>query len=241
MTNTLDPTTEIALPTADETPFAPGTDIDDLTWRWADQAKLRPVTAEQMRGADVRAQRFGVPGEQLMEEAGVAVAAAARAGLPVVLITNQAGIGRGYYGWAEFQAVQEKIAADLAVGGAAFDMVLACPFHAAGQPPYRHPDHPCRKPRPGMILRAAEMRGLDLAGSWVVGDRACELEAGRAAGLAGGLHVLTGYGAHERAGAGALAGDGFRVLLAESLAAAPGLLPPFQPSQGSPDRPAAES
>ena len=76
---TLDPTTEIALPTADETLFAPGTDIDDLTWRWADQAKLRPVTAEQMRGADVRAQRFGVPGEQLMEEAGVAVAAAARA------------------------------------------------------------------------------------------------------------------------------------------------------------------
>ncbi|MFV2065139.1 MAG: NAD(P)H-hydrate epimerase [Chloroflexota bacterium] len=79
MTTSLDPITQLALPTADETLFAPGTDIDDLSWRWADQAKLRPMTAEQMRGADVRAHRVGVPGERLMEEAGFAVAAAARA------------------------------------------------------------------------------------------------------------------------------------------------------------------
>lgn len=92
-----------------------------------------------------------------------------------------------------------------------------------------------------MILRAAERLGLDLPGSWVVGDRARDLEAGRAAGLAGGLHVLTGYGADERDRVGALAGDVFRVLLAESLAAAPGLLPPFQPTQVPPDRPGAES
>ena len=122
----------------------------------------------------------------------------------MVLITNQAGIGRGYYGWAEFQAVQERITADLAARGATFDMVLACPFPAAGQPPYRHPAHPCRKPRPGMILRAAEALGLDLAGSWIVGDRATDLEAGRAAGLAGGVHVLTGHGAGERGAADTL-------------------------------------
>ena len=72
---------------------------------------------------------------RLIPGATAAVAAAAHAGRPVVLITNQAGIGRGYYGWAEFQAVQERITADLAAGGAAFDMVLACPFHAAGRPP----------------------------------------------------------------------------------------------------------
>jgi D-glycero-D-manno-heptose 1,7-bisphosphate phosphatase len=167
---------------------------------------------------------------RLIPGATAAVAAAARAGLPVVLITNQAGIGRGYYGWAEFQAVQEKIAADLAAGGGAFDMVLACPFHAAGQPPYRHPDHPCRKPRPGMILRAAEMLGLDLAGSWVVGDRAIDLEAGRAAGLAGGVHVLTGHGAAERGAALELATGKFRTLGAESIAEVPALLPLFAPS-----------
>ncbi len=167
---------------------------------------------------------------RLIPGATAAVAAAARAGLPVVLITNQAGIGRGYYGWAEFQAVQEKIAADLAVGGGAFDMVLACPFHAAGQPPYRHPDHPCRKPRPGMILRAAEMLGLDLAGSWVVGDRAIDLEAGCAAGLAGGVHVLTGHGAAERGAALELATGKFRTLGAETIAEVPALLPLFAPS-----------
>ncbi len=167
---------------------------------------------------------------RLIPGATAAVAAAARAGLPVVLITNQAGIGRGYYGWAEFQAVQEKIAADLAAGGGAFDLVLACPFHAAGQPPYRHPDHPCRKPRPGMILRAAEMLGLDLAGSWVVGDRAIDLEAGRAAGLAGGVHVLTGHGAAERGAALELATGEFRTLGAESIAEVPALLPLFAPS-----------
>lgn len=167
---------------------------------------------------------------RLIPGATAAVAAAARAGLPVVLITNQAGIGRGYYGWAEFQAVQEKIVADLAAGGGAFDLVLACPFHAAGQPPYRHPDHPCRKPRPGMILRAAEMLGLDLAGSWVVGDRAIDLEAGRAAGLAGGVHVLTGHGAAERGAALELATGEFRTLGAESIAEVPALLPLFAPS-----------
>jgi D-glycero-D-manno-heptose 1,7-bisphosphate phosphatase len=179
---------------------------------------------------------------RLVPGAAAAIAAANRAGAPVVAITNQSGIGRGHYGWPEFQKTQERIAAALDLeAGAALDMVLACPYHPEGAPPFRHPAHPCRKPRPGMILRAAERLGLDLSGSWIVGDRALDLEAGRAAGLAGGLHVLTGYGAHERAEAEALAGDRFRVLLAESLAAAPGLLPPFQPSQGSSDRPAAES
>jgi D-glycero-D-manno-heptose 1,7-bisphosphate phosphatase len=158
------------------------------------------------------------------------IAAANRAGLPVVLITNQAGIGRGYYGWAEFQATQERIEADLAAQGTALDMVLACPFHAQGQPPYRHPAHPCRKPRPGMILRAAERLGLDLAGSWVVGDRAIDLAAGRAAGLAGGAHVLTGHGAAERDAALELASGRFRVLCAGSVAEMPALLPLFAPS-----------
>ena len=67
------------LPTFDDDIFAPGTDIDALAWRWDAQAQLRPMTAEQMSGADVRAQRFGIPGDELMEQAGTATAAAARA------------------------------------------------------------------------------------------------------------------------------------------------------------------
>ncbi len=162
---------------------------------------------------------------RLIPGAATLIATANRAGLPVVLVTNQAGIGRGTYGWAEFQATQTQISADLAAGGAALDLVLACPFHAEAAPPYRHPAHPCRKPRPGMILRAAERLGLDLAGSRIVGDRALDLEAGRAAGLAGGVQVLTGHGAAEREAAREVATGRFRVLGAESVAEVPALLP----------------
>ena len=198
---------------------------------------LRPERAASWRGRPALfLDRDGVlveevgylhrPGEvRLIPGAAAPIAAAHRAGLAAVLVTNQAGIGRGTYGWAEFQATQERISADLAAAGVALDMVLACPFHPEAEPPYRHPAHPCRKPRPGMILRAAERLGLDLAGSWIVGDRASDLEAGRAAGLAGGAHVLTGHGAAERDAALEVASGRFRVLDAESVAEVPALLP----------------
>ena len=203
--------------------------------------QARPEAAEVFRGrAALFLDRDGVIVEEigylhrpddvrLVPGAARAIAAANRVPLPVAVISNQSGIGRGLYGWQAFHETQERIAEELAGAGGALDMVLACPFHPEAQPPYRHPAHPCRKPRPGMILRAAERFGLDLSRSWVVGDRALDLEAGRAAGLAGGLHVLTGYGTGERSGAGGLASARFRVVLAESLADAPALLPIFQP------------
>jgi NAD(P)H-hydrate epimerase len=76
---TNDPTTGLALPVADDLLFAPDTDLDGLAAHWDPQARLRLMTAEEMRGADARAQRMGAPGEWLMEQAGTAVAAAARA------------------------------------------------------------------------------------------------------------------------------------------------------------------
>jgi D-glycero-D-manno-heptose 1,7-bisphosphate phosphatase len=76
-----------------------------------------------------------------------------------------------------------------------------------------------------MILRAAERLGLDLAESWVVGDRTIDLEAGRSAGLAGGVHVLTGHGAAERDAALQVATGEFRVLGAASVAEVPALVP----------------
>ena len=79
MTTTFDPTTRLALPVSDPFLFEPGTDVDALADRWAAQAALGPMTAEEMRGADARAQRLGTPGHWLMEQAGTAVAAAARA------------------------------------------------------------------------------------------------------------------------------------------------------------------
>ncbi|MCP5368595.1 MAG: HAD-IIIA family hydrolase [Hyphomicrobiales bacterium] len=164
---------------------------------------------------------------RLMPGAVAAIRRAHALGLAVVLVTNQAGIGYGYYTWHEFIAVQERVLADLAAAGAAVDAVYACPHHAKGQPPYHHPDHPARKPNPGMLLRAAAQLNLHLAESWIVGDRASDLAAGRNAGLAGGLHVATGHGAAdgEAAAALALAGGGFTALAAAGMADALDLLP----------------
>ncbi len=154
---------------------------------------------------------------RLVPGAAEVMAAARRQGIPVVLTTNQSGIARGLFGWEAFAATQSRLETLLAAERAAFDMVLACPFHPDGDPPYRA-EHPCRKPQPGMLLRAAERLGIDLAKSWVVGDRARDLEAGRAAGCAGGLHVLTGYGAAEREDAIHLETPAFDLRLGESVA-----------------------
>jgi len=137
-----------------------------------------------------------------------------------VLVTNQAGIGRGYYGWAEFQAVQQAIQSTLAGEGAHFDAVYACPHHSDGKGVFAHPDHPARKPNPGMFERAATALAIDLSRSWLVGDRVTDIEAARRAGLAGALHVLTGYGRQERAAALALCGPGFDVRAASSIGGA---------------------
>lgn len=159
---------------------------------------------------------------RLIAGAAEVVAAANRAGVPVVVVSNQSGIGRGYYGWREFAATQAAIAAALAAGGAGLDMVVACPHHPQGRPPYDRADHPDRKPNPGMLLRAERRLGATLAASWIVGDRWLDMAAGRAAGLAGGLHVATGFGAAaaERRAAAAEARDGFRVRHAASVAGA---------------------
>ena len=158
------------------------------------------------------------------------IAAANRAAVPVIVVTNQSGIGRRLYGWADFAETQAHIVADLAARGARLDMVIACPFHVDGTPPYRHPAHPCRKPLPGMILRAGERLDLDLARSWIVGDLASDLAAGCAAGLAGGLHVLTGHGQNDRSEAKGLGTARFQVCLVESIVSAMDIVPRLIPA-----------
>jgi D-glycero-D-manno-heptose 1,7-bisphosphate phosphatase len=150
-----------------------------------------------------------------------AVAAANRAGVPVVVVTNQAGIGRGYYDWDGFCEVEEAIESALARAGAILNGVFACPFHASGREPYQHPAHPARKPRPGLLFEAARRLNLDLTRSWIIGDKTSDLEAGAAAGLAGGVHVRTGHGReHRRRIESYPWPGGFEILLAESIATA---------------------
>lgn len=164
------------------------------------------------------------------------VVAANAAGIPVILVTNQSGVGRGFYGWDDFVATQARIEAALGAGGARLDAVLACPFTPGGTGPYVHPDHPDRKPNPGMLLRAGACLGVELARSWIVGDRGLDVAAGRRGGLAGGLHVATGFGGEpdERAAALAEAVPGFAVRTGATVAAATPLVaalaagtPPF--------------
>lgn len=132
--------------------------------------------------------------------------------IPVVLVTNQSGIARGFYGWDGFRAVQTALAGQLATAGAHLDAVLACGYHGQGLGLLQVDDHPWRKPNPGMILTAAAGMGLDLARSWIVGDRAHDLAAGAAAGLAGGTLVSSDL--REQQGVSALADSRFLVEIA---------------------------
>ena len=140
------------------------------------------------------------------------LAQATRAGLRVVMVTNQSGIDRGYYGWEAFAEVQERVTALAEAAGGRIDAVYACPaLPASGAP--------CRKPAPGMIHAAADDLGIDPSASWIVGDSASDLEAGRRAGLARGWLVPTGYGARDRSAAAGLARGGFRVTIGRPIAA----------------------
>jgi D-glycero-D-manno-heptose 1,7-bisphosphate phosphatase len=140
------------------------------------------------------------------------------AAIPVILVTNQSGVARGYYSWRDFEEVQQEITRQLSVAGARLDAVFACGYHADGLGGLGVGDHPWRKPNPGMLLAAAEPMGLRLDSSWIVGDRAIDLETGRAAGLAGGLHVMTGHADEaERKAARALASPAFQVEVGAEL------------------------
>ena len=133
---------------------------------------------------------------RLTPGAAAAIARVNAEALPVIVVTNQSGIARGYYGWADFEAVQSRIAKDLASDGAHLDLVLACGYHRDGIGVLAR-DHHWRKPETGMLLEARDRLGVDLARSYLVGDRLTDLEAARAAGLKAGALVPTGYGASE--------------------------------------------
>jgi D-glycero-D-manno-heptose 1,7-bisphosphate phosphatase len=111
------------------------------------------------------------------------VRAANAAGLATVIVTNQSGIARGYFGWAAFEAVNRRVVDLLAAEGARIDLVLACAYHEEGSGDLKAQDHPMRKPNPGMLRRAAEIGGFDLERSLIVGDKETDIEAGRGAGL----------------------------------------------------------
>jgi D-glycero-D-manno-heptose 1,7-bisphosphate phosphatase len=115
------------------------------------------------------------------------------AGFALVVVTNQAGIGRGFYTEADFQALSAHMRHRLAAEGVVLDGVYHCPHHpTAGLGDYRRACE-CRKPRPGLLLQAAADLGLDPARSVLVGDKLSDIQAGRAAGLARCVLVTSGH------------------------------------------------
>jgi D-glycero-D-manno-heptose 1,7-bisphosphate phosphatase len=119
-----------------------------------------------------------------------AVRAANEAGWWVFVVTNQSGVARGLFGLDAVDRFHGAITAQLAEVGAKVDRYYVCPFHAdATEARWRHPDHPDRKPNPGMLLRAMAEHPVDPARSLMIGDRQSDLEAARRAGVRGVLYT----------------------------------------------------
>ncbi len=115
------------------------------------------------------------------------------AGYRLVVVTNQSGIARGLYREADYLALTAHMRSSLEARGVRLDAVEYCP-HLPDAPVARfRVDCDCRKPRPGMLLKAMEALDIDPQASFLVGDRPSDVEAGRAAGLGRCFLVRTGY------------------------------------------------
>jgi len=133
---------------------------------------------------------------RLLPRSAAAIKAANDAGYQTVVVTNQAGVARGYFAETLVDDVHDRVRELLAEQGARLDGIYYCPHHPeVGPPPYRK-ECTCRKPRPGMLERARDEMGIDLGASYMVGDSAKDLGAGHRAGTTNVL-VLTGYGKGE--------------------------------------------
>jgi D,D-heptose 1,7-bisphosphate phosphatase len=117
-----------------------------------------------------------------------AVRALNEAGYYVVVVTNQSGVARGLYTEADVERFHAAMQDDLAGAGAHIDRFYYCPFHAEAQlDAYRHPNHPDRKPNPGMLMRAFAEWPIDRQRSFLIGDKESDLEAARRAAICGAL------------------------------------------------------
>ncbi|MDX2102080.1 MAG: HAD family hydrolase [Alphaproteobacteria bacterium] len=113
---------------------------------------------------------------------------ARRLGLAVAVVTNQAGIARGFYTWEAFATLTRWMMTEAARAGGPIAAVYASPYHPEGLPPWNQPS-PLRKPAPGMLLAAAVDLSLDLARSVMIGDQPTDIAAARAAGVGRAIRI----------------------------------------------------
>jgi D-sedoheptulose 7-phosphate isomerase/D-glycero-D-manno-heptose 1,7-bisphosphate phosphatase len=132
-----------------------------------------------------------------IEDAPEAIASFNRAGIPVAVVTNQAGVARGLYGIDDVARVHRYIAERLAERGAQIDLFVYCPYHPEGVIEAFARASEDRKPAPGMAKAVGTALNLDLTASWVVGDRPEDIGLAEAVGASA---VYVGHGGHERPG-----------------------------------------
>jgi D-glycero-D-manno-heptose 1,7-bisphosphate phosphatase len=125
---------------------------------------------------------------EIFPGAGAALKRLADAGFQLIIVTNQSGIGRGYYTLADAERVNERVCAGLAPDGVRFEKIYIAP---------EAPDQPSRvrKPSPQFLFDARDEFDLNLAESFMVGDKLIDLECGWNAGVKKSILVRTGYGA----------------------------------------------
>ncbi|WP_456440986.1 D-glycero-alpha-D-manno-heptose-1,7-bisphosphate 7-phosphatase [Caldithrix abyssi] len=116
-----------------------------------------------------------------------------KAGFKVVVVTNQAGVARGYFSEEELVQMNKHMLQEFEKKGAKIDALFYCPHHPEGKVEKYRLKCNCRKPNTGMIDKAVEELGVSLKEAWVIGDRASDLELAKNSGIRGVL-VLSGYG-----------------------------------------------
>jgi D-glycero-D-manno-heptose 1,7-bisphosphate phosphatase len=147
---------------------------------------------------------------ELIPGSGPALRSLLDSGYLLFIVTNQSGIGRGYYSVADMQGVHARLESELAKDGVRFEKIYFAP---------EAPDQPSRgrKPSPQFLFDAREEFGVALAGSFMVGDKVIDLECGWNAGVRQSILVRTGYGAETEK---ALRAAGRPLVAVDNLAAA---------------------
>lgn len=127
---------------------------------------------------------------EFFPQALAALARIRRSPYKIIVVTNQSAVGRGIISLATAQAINDGVVREIERANGRIDGAYICP-DAPGN------DSPCRKPQPGMLLQAAAEHDIDLSRSIMVGDALTDVQAGRAAGVAHAVMVLTGRGAAQ--------------------------------------------
>ena len=121
------------------------------------------------------------------------------AGFRLIVVTNQAGLARGYYDQGVMDRLHDHLREQLALQGVALDAIYFCPHHPSGSVKELAFECDCRKPAPGMLLQAAKDFDIDMSASVLIGDKLSDVQAGKRAGVGRVVIVESGHKVEDAA------------------------------------------